>query len=227
MTSHLIRPRHRALSSLLRLALLSMLSTSALACTMRSVPADTVKAPVDGRVVQAFTCKDADGEHLFVESRQTLSTGAAGKAPSLALSFYKFTLGSSGSLLRRWQARDFVTQDDPQPLPLPRAARSPRVDRFVVRDVDGDGLAEAFVSYALPGQGLNPDDGKLLVFYKDRKYAIRGAVASGPGEFGTRTMDPGFGALPAAVQSFALDLWDAVALPKGPPPVTLSQARLH
>ena len=83
------------------------------------------------------------------------------------------------------------------------------------------------MSYALPGQGLNPDDGKLLVFYKDRKYAIRGAVASGPGDFGTRTMDPGFNALPAAVQTFALDLWDAVALPKGPPPVTLSQARLH
>lgn len=226
MTSHLIRPRHRPLSSLLRLALLSMLSTSALACTMRSVPADTVKAPVDGRVVQAFTCKDADGEHLFVESRHTLPAFGTAKSPSWALSFYKFTLIPSGGLLKRWQARDFVSQDDPLPL-LPRNLRSPRVDRFVVRDVDGDGLAEAFVSYALPGQGLNPDDGKLLVFYKDRKYAIRGAVASGPGEFGTRTMDPGFGALPASVQTFALNLWDAVALPKGPPSVTLSQARLH
>lgn len=201
-----------------------LLSTSALACVMRSVPADSVKAPVDGRVVQAFTCKDADGEHLFIESRQALSPPPGGRLPSLALSFYKFTLAASGGLLKRWQARDFVMQDDP--LPLPRTARAPRVDRFVVRDVDGDGLAEAFVSYALPGQGLDPDDGKLLVFYKDRKYAIRGAVASGPADFGTRTMDPGFSALPSAVQTFALDLWDAVALPKGPPPVTLSQARL-
>jgi hypothetical protein len=226
MTPDLIRPLTRTLPSLLCLAMSSMLSTTVLACAMRSVPADTVKAPVDGRVVQAFTCKDTDGEHLFIESRQVLSS-PAGKSPSLALSFYKFTLGSSGHLLKRWQARDFVMQDDPLPLPLPRTARSPRVDRFVARDVDGDGLAEAFVSYALPGQGLNPDDGKLLVFYKDRKYAIRGAVASGPGEFGTRTMDPGFSALPAAVQTYALGLWDAVALPKGPPPVTLSQARLR
>src|SRR5690606_21121969 len=139
-----------------------------MACAMRGVPTEAVKAPVDGRVVQAFTCKDAEGEHLFVEARQVpapATSGSTGKPSPVSLSFYKYTLPATGAPIRRWQARDFAPQDEAIALAV-RGNRQPRVDRFVAQDVDGDGLAEAFISYTLPGQGLNPDDGKLLVFYK-------------------------------------------------------------
>lgn len=208
-----------------------LVSRPALACAMRGVSTEAVEAtgaPIEGRVVQAFSCKDAAGEHLFVEARQPAASPAAGssaKAAPLSLSFYKYTLPAKGLPIKRWQARDFAPQEDALALGG-RHNRQPRVDRFVAQDVDGDGLAEAFVSYTLPGQGLNPDNGKLLVFYKDRKYAIRGAVATSLTEFSSRTVDPGFSALPVAVQAFALNLWDAVAMPKGHSAgVLLSQAR--
>lgn len=196
-----------------------LLAGPAMACSMRTVAADKVTVPVEGRIVQAFSCKDLDGDHLFVETRH--QPAGTGRSSPVELSFYKFTMAATG-YTRRWQARDFASVDE---YPGLRPHRPPRVDRFVTRDVDGDGLAEAFVSYTLPGQGMNPDDGKLLVFYKDRKYAIRGAVANGPTDFGSRTLDAGFATLPASVQSFALQLWDAVALPRGMSTgVTLSQA---
>lgn len=182
------------------------------ACQIKPVQAQGVKAPVEGVIVQAFTCKDAEGEHLFVESRQA-GQSAQGKALPAELSFYKFTASATG-YTKRWQARDFAPIDERSASGPRPSARPPRTDRFIVRDVDGDGMAEAFISYTLPAQAPNPDDGKLLVYYKDRKFAIRGAVAQGPGDFGSRTLDAGFSVLPAPVQNYALSLWDSVALPK-------------
>lgn len=181
------------------------------ACQIRPVQAQAVKAPVDGVIVQAFACKDAEGDHLFVESRQA-GQSTQGKVAPAELSFYKFTSSGAG-YTKRWQARDFAPTDE-RSASSARSARAPRTDRFIVRDVDGDGVVEAFISYTLPAQAPNPDDGKLLVYYKDRKFAIRGAVAQGPGDFGSRTLDAGFSVLPAPVQSYALSLWDSVALPK-------------
>ena len=159
-------------------------------------------------------CRDAEGEHLFVETRlqPARQLQPNGKPHVAELTFYKFTNGPRG-YAKRWQARDFVPLDDRLLASAGRNSRVSRANRFVISDVDGDGLAEAFMSYALPGHGQNPDEGKLLLFYKDRKYVIRGAVAAGPADFGSRTLDAGFSSLPQAVQSYALGLWDAVALP--------------
>lgn len=190
---------------------LMLAGITAHACQIKPVQAQGVRAPVEGVIVQAFTCKDAEGEHLFVESRQA-GPSAQGKAAPAELSFYKFTT-SGAAYIKRWQARDFAPTDE-RSASSARSARAPRTDRFIVRDVDGDGVVEAFISYTLPAQAPNPDDGKLLVYYKDRKFAIRGAVAQGPGDFGSRTLDAGFSVLPAPVQSYALSLWDSVALPK-------------
>lgn len=210
------------LTAALSLVVLAM-PAHALACSPRSLPVDSVKAPVEGQVIQAFTCKDTDGDQVFVESRAAGGV-VAGKPQPTALSFYKFTLNANGVLAKRWQARDFI------PAEATRNGKMLRTARFVVRDVDGDGSAEAFISYALPGLGSNPDDGKLLVFYKDRKFAIRGAVAAFASDFSTRTLDTAFASLPPAVQSYALGLWDTVALPRGFSPgggMTVTQAPEH
>jgi hypothetical protein len=198
------------------------LPAHALACAPKALPAEAVKAPVEGQIVQAFGCKDAEGDQVFVETRMPGGV-VAGKRQPMALSFYQFTMGANGVATRRWQARDFIPADA-------HPAKAQRNARFVVRDIDGDGTAEAFISYALPGQGSNPDEGKLLVFYKDRKFAIRGAVAATANDFSTRNLDAAFNALPPAVQSYALGLWDSVALPRGFNPgggITVTQAPEH
>lgn len=198
------------------------LSFQARACSPTNLQADTIKAPVEGQVIQAVTCRDVDGEEVFIESRATGSV-IAGKQQATSLSFYKFTVGANGVYTKRWQARDFIPVDA-------RNGKNSRPARFVVRDVDGDGLAEAFISYALPGNSANPDEGKLLVFYKDRKYAIRGAVAAYSSDFSTRNLDSAFASLPPAVQSYALGLWDTVALPRGflpPGGMTVTQGPEH
>ncbi len=204
MTSLLRTPMHLALMGLLTL---SVGCSAAEACLVRAWSAEQFKAPVEGKVAQAFSCKDSEGEQLFVETRLPGHVVNNGKLQPTAVSFYKFTLQVNGNVNKRWQARDFVPADS-------RLSRSSKVERFTAKDVDGDGVLEAFIAYAVPGQSSNPDEGKLLVFYKDRKYAVRGAVALAPDGFSTRTLDPAFATLPTAVQTHALGLWDTVALPQ-------------
>lgn len=227
--THVRHRRSRFGTTLLALGVAACPLSASLACTPRPVIPAAVKAPVDGLVVAAFACKDAEGEHLFVESRQQPAP-VAGKVQPAELTFYKFTTSPNGPV-KRWQARDFSPVDERASAPTRPQSRTARTDRFTARDVDGDGIAEAFIAYTLPGQAPNPDDGKLLVFYKDRKFAIRGAVASTPGDFGSRTLDPGFSTLPVAIQNHALTLWDTVALPKGaagaPSSITITQAPEH
>lgn len=191
-------------SSLLATALL-LSATGAHACSGRAVPLDSIATPLDGKVIQAFACNDIEGPSIYVETRAP--TGADSIKPGTTLvSFYKFQQGPDGQWLKRWQARDFIAAG--------KQARIARNVRFTVKDVDGDRVNEAFISYSLPGSSASPEDGKLLVYYKDRKFAIRGAVGMGPNDFSSRTLDAGFTTLPATVQSYALTLWDTVAVPR-------------
>ncbi|HIV70611.1 MAG TPA: hypothetical protein H9903_06760 [Candidatus Aquabacterium excrementipullorum] len=219
-------PRHRLLTALvlITMAALACPAVQAQGCQVRAIAALPAKLVLEGQAVQAIACKDAEGEHLFVETRAQPEP-VRGKAQPQVLSFYKFTLGS-GQPQKRWQARDFLTVDDSARASA-TAVSTARADRFVVKDVDGDGVTEAFIAYALPGKAGAGSEGKLLVFYKDRKYAIRGAVAHGPDDFASRTLDPAFQTLPVSVQTFALGLWDQVAMPHGPGGVAVTQAALR
>lgn len=204
-------------------AVLTCTAVQAQGCQPRALTALPAKLPLEGQAVQAMACKDAEGEHLFIESRAQPEP-VRGKPQPQVLSFYKFTLATGQTAHRRWQARDFLPADDGIRV---GAITASRADRFVVKDIDGDGLTEAFIAYALPGRAGAGSEGKLLVFYKDRKYAIRGAVAQGPDDFASRTLDPAFQTLPVSVQTFALGLWDQVAMPRGPGGVAVTQAALR
>lgn len=206
-------------------ALACAASANAQACQARPAAPQEFKLSVEGQVVQSLACKDAEGEHLFIESRAQ-PEAVRGKPQPLVLSFYKFTVGT-GTPQRRWLARDFIPVDDGR---ASMATSNIKAGRLVVRDIDGDGVLEAFISYALPGRDGAVSEGKLLVFYKDRKYAIRGAVAQRPDDFASRTLDPAFPTLPVSVQTYALSLWDEVAMPRGPggpSGVAVTQASLH
>jgi hypothetical protein len=174
------------------------------ACSSRAVPLDSIAAPLDGKVQQAFTCNDAEGTSIYVETRGLTGAGSI-KPGTIMVTFYKFQQTADGRWLTRWQARDFV--------PITRQMRLSRNFTITVKDVDGDKIDEAFISYSLPSDEQRMEDGKLLVYYKDKKFAVRGAVGMQPGDFSSRSVDAGFESMPAAVQRYALSLWDKVAVP--------------
>lgn len=174
------------------------------ACSARAVPLDSIAAPLDGKVQQAFTCNDAEGTSIYVETRGLTGAGSI-KPGTIMVTFYKFQQTAEGRWLTRWQARDFI--------PITRQMRLSRNFSIIVKDVDNDKVDEAFISYSLPSGEQHMEDGKLLVYYKDKKFAVRGAVGMQPGDFSSRSVDAGFDAMPAAVQRYALSLWDRIAVP--------------
>lgn len=175
------------------------------ACTAVPLPLasvnDRLGMSIEGQVSQAWACKDSAGEHVVLATRQRAPEPLHGTE----IQFSKLSKSASG-WKRDWLARDFL---------LDGGNMLTSSEIILLKDVDGDGLAEVFIAYVLPGQTGEPDNGKLLVFYKDHKYAIRGAIARTVSDFGSRKMDAGFHALPASVQSQALQLWDRLSLPGG------------
>jgi hypothetical protein len=185
----------------------------AAACTARALAPDTVPTQwgiaVEGKLTQAWACKDASGEHVVTASQQP----ASDKQLGTELMFVKFSRNGT-AWKKDWQARDYRPDS---------RLRSPTPELVILKDADGDGVLDVFIAYALPGPGAATDEGKLLVFYKDRKYAIRGAIARTPDDFGSRQISPNFMTLPQPVQTEALKLWDKLSIPQA---TVLTQPRL-
>lgn len=74
----------------------------------------------------------------------------------------------------------------------------------------GDGQSLVVVPYWIDCDGLDPSDVKLIMVYKDRKYAIRGTLPHQQGDEITRTPGETFKELPAVVQKTALAYWEKV-----------------
>ena len=183
----------RALASA---GLLIALHGEAGACTAVPLPLASVNerlgVSLEGQVSQAWACKDSAGEHVVLATRQAAPEPLHGTQ----IQFAKFT--KSGSAWKRdWLARDFLLDGG-------NSLTSSEI--ILLKDVDGDGLAEVFIAYVLPGQAGEPDNGKLLVYYKDHKHAVRGAIARTVSDFGSRKVDGSFQTLPASVQAQALQL---------------------
>lgn len=194
-----VRLGHGLFAALLALAM----AHPAGACTARAVPASVLGKQLgiteEGSLAQAWSCTDAGGEHVLTISRVASSDRGQGTQ----LLFVKRTRTATG-WRKAWQARDFVAE------PM---ASAPGPELVMMKDVDSDGLADIFIAYALPRPTAASDEGKLLIYYKDHKYAIRGAIARTPDDFGSRKLDPAFGTLPQPLQLQALKLWDQLSLP--------------
>jgi hypothetical protein len=159
----------------------------------------------DEQLDQAWVCTDQAGEHVVTVSR-VRSPGQRGTE----VLFTQRSRQAKG-WKKDWQARDFLI--------APTEHGSETRNRVVLNDVDHDGHLEAYIAYVLPGPSQSVDEGKLLVFFNGRKYAIRGAIPRSPDDFGSRQIGSAFYALPAAVQAQALSLWDQLSKPQGLQPV--------
>lgn len=183
-----------------------LMAGQAQACTARllspAAMAEQLSLHDGEQITQAWTCKDASGEQLLVAARRRASEALHGTH----IQFYKLNKTKDG-WKKVWQARDLRPDGRTQPV------ASFADDILLLKDVNGDGLAEAYIAYALPGRGGEPDTGKLLVFYKDQKYTVRGAIARTAEDFGSRKTSANFNTLPTAVQAQALQLWDRLSMP--------------
>ncbi len=152
---------------------------------------------------QAWRCTDQAGEHIVTVSR-VRSPGQRGTE----VLFTQRSRQAKG-WKKDWQARDFFIA------PTDRLAETR--NRVMLRDADHDGHLEAYIAYVLPGPSQSVDEGKLLVFFNGRKFAIRGAIPRSQDDFGSRQIGSAFYALPAAVQEQALALWDQLSQPAAQP----------
>lgn len=182
--------------------------SSALACAARPVPLDSLSGKLDlpkaSWLTQAWSCHDAQGEELVIAAHAPAQKNGSGLGEELI--FQKYRQTASG-WKKDWQARDFLG-----PGLTSRANTSSEL--ILIGDFDGDGLADIFIAYTLPGQPVPPDEGKLLVFHKDQKYALRGAIARSRNDFGSRKITARFLTLPQPLQDQALKLWDKLNMPR-------------
>lgn len=187
------------------LALAGTSCLTAKACAPKPWPTgsllDKLDLPKASQITQAWSCKDRLGEQLVVAARSTGSPNEGAGTTELTFSKYRQT---ATGWKKDWQARDFLN--------APPASMAPEL--ILLGDYDGDGLADVFLAYALPGPPAQSDEGKLLVFYKDQKYAIRGAVAHSPTDFGSRKTSANFLTLPQTIQERAFRLWDKLNSPR-------------
>ena len=141
------------------------------------------RATVVGGVLKAYACRDPEGRHLFLASGipQLKSVPDAG---STEVHFYKYTQ-SGDTWTKKWEARDFLLG----------AGSGIDVANFEVQAADGGASSVAYMAYRLRTAGVPTEEAKLLVFYKDRKFAVRGAIARSADDFASRNIDAGFSAL--------------------------------
>lgn len=156
--------------------------------------------PADEVLDQAWRCNDQDGDHLVTVSRQR-NPGQRGTQV-----LFTQRTRQNGAWKKDWQARDFLVAQQDQA----NGTRS----RVLLKDADGDGRVEAYIAYVLPGPSQAVDEGKLLVYFQGRKYAIRGAIPRSLDDFGSRQIGSAFHELPGLVQTQALLLWDELSKPR-------------
>lgn len=193
------------------IVLASLLATShARACAARPIPLDSLAGKLDlpkqAWLTQAWSCRDTQGEELVIAAHAPAIAQKNSAHPGEELLFQKYRQTSSG-WKKDWQARDFLGPT------LTRHANS-HAELILMGDFDHDGLADVFIAYSLPGQPVPPDEGKLLVFHKDQKYALRGAIARSRDDFGSRKITSHFLTLPQTLQDQALRLWDKLNTPR-------------
>jgi hypothetical protein len=86
----------------------------------------------------------------------------------------------------------------------------PLVDLLKVDDPLKSGEPVVLVPYWIGCDGLDPTDVKLIVYYQDHKYAIRGTLPNQEDDEVTQKASDNFKELPPALQKYLWSYWDGV-----------------
>jgi hypothetical protein len=140
---------------------------------------------------------DITGKHVVIFSKiEDKSIGERGYRSEIYA--YKYTY-MNGEYIKQWEIKEF----NPSILVTVNFLGRPEV-----LDIDKDGIAETIFMYEVAPDGLDPITVKLMLHYKNKKYAIRGEVPQQSSDKSRMKIDPSFDLLPAPVKSYAIEYWN-------------------
>jgi len=147
-----------------------------------------------GQLIDAYELEDRAGRHIFLATHIR-----SNKADSLFVRYFTLV---NGTFVQDWQIKDF--------------SRYGLVTLFTVTkfaDIDGDGVFETLFAYRLEGDMLNKGilTIKAMLFYTNKKYAIRGQAHYGSNDPGTAVMDSEFDTIPLAIKKYAIRFWNSLS----------------
>lgn len=176
-----------------------LISTAAAAqVSFKELPVSKDLPDYVGDAIKAYEIVDKGGHWVLVFSK--LETGKIGEnGYQSEFHAYRY-LEDHGGYLLKWEIKDFGGN----------ALCSPYFDpkNLAIADIDKDGSAETIFLYQISCDGLDPAVTKLMLHYKNTKYAIRGEVPQEEGGRPVKKMDKSFDTLPPAVKKYTSNFWD-------------------
>ncbi|MES2109994.1 MAG: hypothetical protein V4577_14640 [Bacteroidota bacterium] len=157
-------------------------------------PQKPISIKFEGKVQECYEYKDAAGQHLFLAT-------ATGKGKNFFCTAYTMV---NGAYVQDWQIKDYaeITVD-----------MSDNCTKFV--DIDKDGVYETIFVYSYwtekPKEKFVGTTWKLMLHYKNKKYAIRAYEPDSDDDEPELMMDKSFDTLPKAVKAYVIQYWDSLA----------------
>lgn len=161
---------------------------------------DTVppKAPIpvkfEGKVQECYEYKDAAGQHLLLAT-------VTGEGKNFFCTAYARV---NGAYMQDWQIKDYSE------LSVGMAD-----DYTKIVDIDNDGIYETIIVYSYwtekPNEKFVGTSWKLLLHYKNKKYAVRAYEPDSDYDEPELKMDKSFDALPKGVKAYVTRYWDQLA----------------
>lgn len=150
-----------------------------------------------GQPVDIEEVTDVSGKHIVILSKVEEKTlGERGYKSEIYASKYTYV---NGAYIEQWEVKEF----NPSIL-----AAVNFLGKIEAVDIDKDGIAETIFMYEVVPDGLDPITVKLMLHYKDKKYAIRGEIPQQGSDKSRIKIDSSFDLLPASVKSYAIQCWN-------------------
>mgnify|MGYP001549725567 CR=1 FL=1 len=146
----------------------------------------------EGKVEECYEYKDAAGLHLFLATSTADGKNFFGTCYSQV----------NGTYVQDWQIKDYSSESVDM-----------ADDYTKIVDIDHDGIYENIFIYTY-WTAKNKFVGatwKLMLHYKNKKYAVRAYEPDSDDDEPDLTMDKSFDELPKAVKAYVRHYWDALA----------------
>jgi hypothetical protein len=156
---------------------------------------EKIPVPYTGKPVDAYEYKDKNGLHIYLVTR----TDQEKPENKVTIVGSAYTL-VNGAYVKDWSITDFSGLD---------VLFKYTYTKIV--DIDKDGVYETIFVYE-----LDPNDGegstwKLMLHYKNQKYALRVHIPDLDEDKYTEKFDKAFDTLPPAVKKYVVDYWANIA----------------
>lgn len=152
-----------------------------------------------GELLKAIQYHDRDGSVRIFAVGGTYGGTGLGQKVLNNLQAYNF-VERNGQLQLKWQIKESAGS---------LSYITPHVEDVTVLDPDKDGIALVLLPYTVRYDGLDPDTAKLIAYYGDSKYAIRGSLPK-EGDKPSVVPEPGVATLFDSVQEAMWQVWKKV-----------------